>query len=317
MTTADVLVLRALGIGDLLVAVPALKGLRRAFPDRRTVLAAPGWLTGLAALTGAVDTVLPTDGLGALRWTGPGPSVAVNLHGRGPASVADLLATGPGRLLTHAHDDYPDTAGPPWREQTHEAVRWCRLLEWYGIAADPGDLALTWPPAPDGGPGPGAVVVHPGASVVTRRWPADRFAAVARRLAGAGHRVVVTGSGTERDLAAAVVERAGLGAGAVLAGRLGLRELAALVAGAELVVCGDTGVGHLATAYGTPSVLLFGPTPPARWGPPPGRDRHAVLWAGQEGEAVTGSVHPGLLELSVPDVLAAAGRVLGAATPRL
>jgi ADP-heptose:LPS heptosyltransferase len=64
----------------------------------------------------------------------------------------------------------------------------------------------------------------------------------------------------------------------VLAGRTDVGELAALVAGARLVVCGDTGVGHLATGYGTPSVLLFGPNPPAIWGPLVDLDRHRVLW---------------------------------------
>nr|WP_249355415.1 glycosyltransferase family 9 protein [Nocardia farcinica] len=44
------------------------------------------------------------------------------------------------------------------------------------------------------------------------------------------------------------------------------------------MVCSDTGVGHLATAFGTPSVVLFGPNPPAWWGPPPQRRRHVALW---------------------------------------
>ena len=80
--------------------------------------------------------------------------------------------------------------------------------------------------------------------------------------------MVVTGSAAERPLATAVAVRAGLPPAAVLAGRTDLLGLAALVAGARLVVCGDTGLGHLATAYRTPSVLLFGPTPAEGWGPP-------------------------------------------------
>ncbi|PSK61743.1 hypothetical protein B0E53_06352 [Micromonospora sp. MH33] len=63
----------------------------------------------------------------------------------------------------------------------------------------------------------------------------------------------------------------------MLAGRTGLAELAALVAGARLVVSGDTGAAHLATGYGTASVVLFGPVPAAHWGPPPDRPRHRVL----------------------------------------
>jgi uncharacterized protein YjbJ (UPF0337 family) len=90
----------------------------------------------------------------------------------------------------------------------------------------------------------------------------------------------------------------------VLAGRTGLIELAAVVASAGRVLCGDTGVGHLATAFGTPSVLLFGPTPPSEWGPPTGRERHVVLHRGGRGDPHGGEPDPGLLAISVDDVLA-------------
>jgi ADP-heptose:LPS heptosyltransferase len=303
----DVLVLRALGIGDLLVAVPALRALRRTFDRQRIALAAPFWLAELAALTGAVDRLVPTPRLGTLHWAAPGPTIGVNLHGRGPESIADLVATGPGRLLTHSHAAFPDLTGPEWLEDMHERARWCRLLEWHGVPADPDDLALARPDMPN--PAPGVVVVHPGASVPARRWPADRFAEVACELATSGRRVVVTGDERERDLAQSVAAAARLPGSSVLAGKLGLGELAAVVAGAALVVSGDTGVAHLATAYGTPSVLLFGPTPPARWGPPD-RPQHAVLWAGIEGDAFTDTVHEGLLRLTAEDALTAAKRVL-------
>ncbi len=302
-----VLVLRALGLGDLLVAVPALRALRSAFPLARITLAAPEPLRDLAELTGAVDELLPTAGLGALHWPGPAPDLAVNLHGSGPESIADLLATRPWRLCTHRHPAFPDLPGPAWQENSHETDRWCRLLDYHGIPADPGALELSRPDVPS--PAPGAVVVHPGAAFPARRWPPDRYAAVARALAEDGHRVVVTGTGAEAELAERVAAEAGLGADAVLAGRTGLAELAALVADAALLVCGDTGIGHVATAYGTPSVLLFGPTSPGRWGPPPDRDRHVVLWAGRVGDPFAGSPDPGLLRIAVPDVLEAVRRM--------
>ncbi|GAB3587804.1 glycosyltransferase family 9 protein [Amycolatopsis endophytica] len=309
--TGDVLVLRALGLGDLLVTVPALRGLRNAFPDARLTLAAPAALAELATLTEAVDRVAPTTGLGALRWADPPPSVAVNLHGSGPESIADLLGTRPERLLSHWHPDFPDLDGPMWREDVHEARRWCDLLGFHGIAADPADLALARPDVTS--PAADAVVVHPGAAFGSRRWPPQRFAEVARELACDGHRVVVTGSAGEGELARRIAAAAGLDEDAVLAGRTGLTELAALVAGARLVISGDTGAGHLATAYGTPSVLLFGPTPPWRWGPPPGtEDRHAVLWAGEEGDPFASAPGTGLLRVTVGDVVAAGRKVAGA-----
>lgn len=131
-----------------------------------------------------------------------------------------------------------------------------------------------------------------------------------RELAAAGHQVVVTGSAAERPLAVEVADRAGLGEDAVLAGRTGPGELAALVAAAALVVCGDTGVGHLATAFGTPSVLLFGPTPPRLWGPPTEARQHVVLWAGDVGDPHADQPDAGLLLLREDRVLAAARAAL-------
>ncbi|MFD2419654.1 glycosyltransferase family 9 protein [Amycolatopsis pigmentata] len=305
---ALILVLRALGLGDLLTAVPALRALRRARPEERVVLAAPAGLADVVGLVDAVDELLPTAGLGALDWSGPPPCLAVNLHGAGPQSIADLLAQRPGRLLTHQHPAYPDVPGLGWRQDLHEIDRWCRLIEYGRFPADRTDFALPPPSMPS--PAPGAVVVHPGAAYAARRWPPERYAKVATALFTSQNQVVVTGSESERDLATAVADAAGLPDSAVLAGKTGLGELAALVAGASLVVCGDTGVGHLATAFGTPSVLLFGPTPPKLWGPPPGDPRHVTLWAGDVGDPHSDQPDSGLLLLSEHQVLIAAERLL-------
>jgi ADP-heptose:LPS heptosyltransferase len=70
------------------------------------------------------------------------------------------------------------------------------------------------------------------------------------------------------------------------------------------VACGDTGVAHLATALGTPSVILFGPTPPGEWGPTPD-ERHIVLWAGHRGDPHGDAPDPGLLEIAPADVVVA------------
>ncbi|WP_319458566.1 glycosyltransferase family 9 protein [Micromonospora sp. RTP1Z1] len=305
-----ILVLRALGVGDLAAAVPALRGLRAGFPDRELVLAAPAWLTPLADLVGGIDRVLPTDGLAPPAWPGPPPEAAVNLHGRGPQSHRLLAAARPGRLLAFASARAGHADGPQWDDEEHEVRRWCRLLHWYDLPADPADLALLPPPA--AAVPAGVTVLHPGGKIHAKRWPAERFAALARALTDRGHRVVLTGSADERDAAARVAGAAGLAPDAVLAGRTGLAELAALVAAARLVVSGDTGIAHLATGYGTASVVLFGPVSPTRWGPPPDRPRHRVLdgadraridrdWIGVEGVRP----RPGLAAISVDEVLAA------------
>lgn len=311
MTAPPVLlVLRALGLGDLLVAVPALRALRRAFPEHRAVLAAPAALEPLVARTGAVDALVPAPGPDRIAWTGPAPDVVVNLHGSGPQSHRALDALEPRRRIGFAlaAGDGPAWDGPLWADDAgHERERWCALLDAHGVPADPADLRLAPPP----GAGTGPVVVHPGAAFGSRRWPADRFAAVAAALAGAGHDVVVTGSADERPLAAAVARAAGLPADRVLAGRTGVAELADLVGTARLVVSGDTGVAHLASAFATPSVVLFGPVPPERWGPPPGP--HTVLTGPvRAGERFAEQPDPALLAVGVDDVLTAAARLLGA-----
>lgn len=312
MSRAPVLLsYRTLGLGDLLTAVPALRGLRAAFPRHEHVLAAPAWLAPIVELVVAVDRHLPVAELDPLP-TALGPvDVAVNLHGAGPESHRVLASTRPRRLIAHHHPERPETFGAPsWREDQHEVERWCRLLSAHGIRADALALGLD-PPNGTEPPGVGgATVVHPGAKTPARRWPPDRFAAVARHEAESGRDVVVTGSAEEEPLARGIATEAGLGQRAVLAGDLDLRGLAQVIGRAGRVVSGDTGVAHLATALGRPSVVLFGPTSPDTWGPPRAlRDRHRPLWAGRRGDPLAATPDEGLLRLGVDEVLDELGRL--------
>lgn len=273
--TASVLVLRALGLGDALTGVAALRGVRRAWPDARLALAVPAAVGELLMAYGVVDEVLDTAPLGPVPWPAPEPpDVAVNLHGRGPQSHAVLAALGAPRVVAFACRE-SGVDGPDWRDDEHEVDRWCRLVAAAGGACGPEDLRLE-PPVPRGD----LVVVHPGAASGSRRWPVERWAEVVTRLTAAGERVAVTGTAQEARLAAVLA-----GAGAEdLSGRLTLTDLARTVAGARLLLSGDTGVAHLATAFGTPSVLLFGPTPPQRWGPRIDPELHTVLWRPRDGD---------------------------------
>jgi ADP-heptose:LPS heptosyltransferase len=273
-----VLLLRALGLGDFLTGVPAYRAVRRAFPEHRMVLAAPAGLAPLVPLTGAIDELLPTGELEPVPWAGPPPDIGIDLHGRGPASHRLVAALDPQRLIVFGGEHAGGYRGPVWRAGEHEVARWCRLLTESGIPADRADLVLAPPEAAERA----FTLVHPGAAAPGRRWPTDRFAAVARRLAAHGHIVRVTGSAAERDLAARVARLAGLPEDHVLAGRTSLADIAVLVASARLVIAGDTGLSHLAAAFARPSVTLFGPVPPAEWGPPR-HPRHQVLWAAGPG----------------------------------
>lgn len=299
------LVLRALGLGDLLTSVPAIRGLRRAYQGHELVLAAPAVLGPIVELIGGVDRLVDTQPLQSPSLRGA--DVAVNLHGSGPESHRCLLRTQPRTLIAFEHPEVPRSFGSPaWSGEEHEVARWCRLLTEHSIACDPCDLALQEP----GGAGElvGATLVHPGAGSGARRWPAEHWAKITRTLALQGHRVVITGSESERELALRVA------AGAreqveVIAGSTGLGALAKIVAAARLVVSGDTGIAHLAVAYGTPSLTLFGPTPPALWGPPPDRTQHRVLWKGGRGDPRAARPDPSLMFIQTAEVLDALGTV--------
>jgi ADP-heptose:LPS heptosyltransferase len=232
-------------------------------------------------------------------------AVAVDLHGNGPASRVLLQRLRPDRLIGFGAPA-SGLVGPRWQAEEHEITRWQRLIaEGFGlpqalVTGEPAALAVPADRVPER-----LTVLHPGAASTARRWPAERFAAVADRLRIRGHRVVITGSLAERRL---VTELAGATGAGALTG-LGLRELFGVIAAARLVVCGDTGVAHVASLYRTPSVVLFGPVAPGRWGPPVGGP-HRVLWHGDG----TGNPHgsepdPALLRITVAEVLAAIERL--------
>ncbi|WP_140394624.1 glycosyltransferase family 9 protein, partial [Streptomyces recifensis] len=113
------------------------------------------------------------------------------------------------------------------------------------------------------------------------------------------------GPGEDR-LVQDVADSSGVPAGDLLTGGLRFDVLSALVAHAALVVSGDTGIAHLAFAHGTPSVTLFGPVPPALWGPP-ALPRHRALWRpGPPGDPHGTVTDPGLLRIGAEEAVLAA-----------
>jgi ADP-heptose:LPS heptosyltransferase len=312
-----VLVVRHHGLGDLVTVQPALRALRKRFPDHRLVTTCPSWLTALAQFFGTADELiseLPCDGSPPRNPVDPAVhqnadrriitnvarqagtvDVLVSLRTPGPELGELTSALSPLRLVSYRFEPIPETVSFPELDFTdHILARWRRLLQTIGVDPDDGDLyASLRPPAHLAG----FTVVHVGAGSPSRQWPADRWVAVVRYLSAAGHTVVLTGSPGERQLVSSVCNGARLPADA--ARYTGdIWELTQLIAGARLVLCADTGPSHLATAFRRPSVTLFGPVPPAWWGPPPGNPQHRTIWAGRLGDPYASAVDPGLMAIS-------------------
>lgn len=155
-------------------------------------------------------------------------------------------------------------------DELHEVARALSLgaaMGWELPPGDPGGLMIRASPRPELPAGlsrDGYVVVHPGASVPARAADPGRLADAVAALSRAGHRVVVTGGPDERALTRRVAGHAAVDLG----GRCGLDGLAGVLAGARVVVVGNTGPAHLAAAVGTAVVSLFAPTVPVeRWHP--------------------------------------------------
>ncbi len=159
----------------------------------------------------------------------------------------------------------------------------------------------------------GFIVLNPGAAWPNKRWPAERFGALAASLRDRlGLPSLVTWGPSERELADAVA-RASSGA-ATSAPATSVSDLAVLMRDAALVVSGDTGPLHIAAAMGTPVVGLYGPTWPERNGPWDPRDvvisRAAVCVCHHKRQCLRGA--PCINEITLEEVVAASEQRLAA-----
>lgn len=147
------------------------------------------------------------------------------------------------------------------------------LAPWTGLDADPPPATLEPPPGwieahrPPAAPAPGTyVVLAPGAEYgPAKQWPQAHYRTLAQGLAAAGWPVVVAGLPKDRPLGDALL--AGLPGGLNLCGDTDLPGLAALLAGARLLVSNDSGAMHLGAALDVPQLALFGSTNPTWTGP--------------------------------------------------
>ena len=294
-------VFRGLYLGDLVAATPALRALRRGYPGAEISLVGLPWAAALAPhLAPAIDRFVPYPGAPGLDgeddeaalesflrgMRAEGFDLAVNLHGQGPQSARLVASVGARRTVgfVGGGGEYPALdASVRWDAEEHEAHKLLLLAEAAGGVSD-GEAPRLRVREEDGlragellgrRAGGALALLHPGASVAEKRWPAESFGRVARALIRRSYDVAVTGSEGERGLCGRVCD---LAPGAVdLSGGTDLSSLIGLVSRADLLVSNDTGPAHLAYALGTPSVTVFGPSTDAgRWGPMD-RRRHAVL----------------------------------------
>ena len=299
----SIAVLRALQLGDMLCAVPALRALRGAAPHARISLIGLPWASEFCArYPGYIDEFIPFPGYPGLPEQDPELDViplfiermqarrfdmALQLHGSGAITNPLTLLFAAKRTAGFYMPDAfcPDEASfVPYPDDLPERTRLLKLVEVLG--GDAGDDRLEFSITEDDRAEVEALGVfeacrgriaclHPGARHPVRRWPPAKFAAVGDALAERGFAVVITGSAWERSIAGEV-QRAMRTPALNVAGMTSLGAAGALLAASRVVVCNDTGLSHLADAVGTPSVVVFTGSDPERWAPADSR-RHRVL----------------------------------------
>jgi ADP-heptose:LPS heptosyltransferase len=303
-TPREILVIRALQLGDLLCVVPALRALRNRFPHACVTFAGLPWARAFAArfpryvdrfiefpgFPGLPERVCDVPGVVEFLRTVQARrfDLALQLHGDGRLLNAVTALSGARQFAGF----YPEGGYCPdpdrfliWRNGEHEIVRYVRLMRELGVGDEDTELEFPvddedrreWADIVDGhGIDDGRYVcVHPGAQLSSRRWHAERFAAVSDRLSDDGYQIVLTGTAREQPLTRRVATAMRHPA-VDLTGVTSLGALAVLIARARLLVCNDTGVSHVAAAVRTPSVIVCCGSDFKRWAPLD-RERHHVV----------------------------------------
>jgi lipopolysaccharide heptosyltransferase II len=308
-----VLTVRLDNMGDVLMTTPALHALKRSAEGRRiTLLASPAGAAVAPLLGEVVDDVIAYDApwvknaakadaerdLALVRQLAArqfDAAVVFTVYSQNPlpAALACHLAGIPLRLAHCRENPYALLTDwvrdpEPGDFVRHEAERQLALVAAIGARTDDRRMRFEVPSAArerirallasirrdERRP---LVVVHPGASAPSRRYPAERFGEVVRSLVETHEcAVVVTGTREERELAAAVADAGHSGSDVTnLAGELDLGELGALLARADVLVSNNTGPVHIAAAVGTPVVDLYALTNPQHT---PWQVPHRVLY---------------------------------------
>lgn len=347
LTPAELLALRPARIlvvrqhnqmGDMVCATPCFRALRETWPAARIALVTAPVNAGVVRHNPHLDRIflfeqrLWSRPLALRRFLadirGYDADLAFVLNSVSFSVTSAMLALWSGARWVVGGDSRPfgsqvsarayslQLPGSPVLDR-HAVLHSLEPLRAVGITTD--DLSTVVVPSPEDGaraaeliaellpPGP-FWALHPGAGKRQNVWPADRFAAVARRAARAGHPVLVLHGPADGDAladlrAALAGAPAAAAAPIVIAPPLSVGAGAAVLARAERFLCNDTGVMHIAGALGVCTVALFGPTDPAFWKPP--ADRVVALRAPGRREDPRGPEFGFLETLAVDAVWAA------------
>jgi lipopolysaccharide heptosyltransferase II len=309
-----ILCVRLDNLGDVLMSTPAMRALRAASTGRRLTLLASSAGSALAPHLTDVDDVIQYDAPWHFSLAGHthaddlrmrerlsehqfDAAVIFTVYSQNPLPAAMLCyLAGIPRRLAHCREN-PYCLLTDWvrepepQQQTrHEVERQLALVGQVGARTS--DTALRFAVSErdraslDGrlaaegiDPARPYLVLHPGASAASRRYPAARFGEVAARLAEAtGYPLLLTGAASERPLTAQVMRAANAVRSTALhdfAGALTLGEFAALIEHASVLVTNNSGPAHLACALRTPVVDLYALTNPQHG---PWQTPHRVLF---------------------------------------
>jgi len=284
-----ILVMRFRALGDVLLATPMLRALKRRWPEAQLDYLVEDGLAPLLEGSRDLDHLLAWPRNARVRWLNDirwafrlrrrRYDLVIDMHGNGTSVLFTALSGAPLRIgyrFRGRHFFYNRKVDRGWPRDLppeYEPRRHFRLIESLGIEA--GDLQLSLPgrSATDllGVPDRRRVLLAPGATWSAKRWPASHYAKLAKSLLGEGFHVFLMGSASEQEL----IERIALDSGATLLPKTRIAGMLDAIASADLLVSTDSGVRHVAVALGTPSLAIFGPSDPKVWSP--ADPRHPII----------------------------------------
>jgi ADP-heptose:LPS heptosyltransferase len=297
-------VFRALQLGDMLCAIPAIKALRHAYPNAEITLIGLPWAKSFTErfsqyfnnfISFAGYPGLPEHPFDAAAFTQFLITVqqekfdlAVQMQGNG-SIVNPMMELFGARYYagfsTEGHYAPDNDLYLPYPDYGHEIERHLRLMEHLGIPSQGTDLefpllnedhqklnALSLDIEPHH-----YVCVHPGSRGSWRQWPVEYFAALADYCVQQGFKVVLTGTKEESEIIRDVISHMRFDA-INTAGLTSIGAVALLIKNSAMLISNCTGVSHIAAAFKTTSIVLSMDGEPERWGPMDKHTHRTINW---------------------------------------